>query len=262
MIECIEKAITDLRQRKPLVLNLTNYVTMDFMANSLLALGAAPIMTVCDDEFEELTAIAAAININIGTLDETFIKQSITIAQVASHLHKPIILDPVGAGASRIRTRTARSLVPYASIIRGNASEIIALAADTNNTKGVESTNTTDEAKTVAINLANTHHCTVFISGPIDFITDGTRQIEVPYGSHLMPLITGMGCVLTAVVAAFRGVIEDSFIASNIAAHYFALCGELAGFSNPSLGSYKTRFIDNLYAANFLNMRQAYAKQG
>ena len=262
MIEYIEQVISELRQRQPLVLNLTNYVTMDFMANSLLALGAAPIMTVCDDELEELTAIAAAININIGTLDETFIKRCTTITQLASHYNKPIILDPVGAGASSIRTRVARSLLPYASIIRGNASEIIALAADTNSTKGVESTHTTDEATKIAIDLAKTHHCTVFVSGPIDFITDGTRQTKVPYGSSLMPLVTGMGCVLTAVLAAFRGIIEDSFMASNLGAHYFTLCGELAALANPSLGSYKTHFIDNLYTANFLAMKQIYIQHG
>ena len=125
MIEQIAKTRELLFKTKPLILNLTNYVTMDFMANSLLAIGVAPLMTKSDKELEELVKIASSININIGTLTDDFIKQCYKAAILAKKYNRPIVLDPVGSGASTIRTETARGLVEYADIIRGNASEII-----------------------------------------------------------------------------------------------------------------------------------------
>jgi hydroxyethylthiazole kinase len=250
MIKQIKTTIADLRKLKPLVLCLTNYVTMDFMANSLLALGAAPLMSVCDLEIEELIKISHAININIGTLDDDAIARYYKAVEFAKHYNKPLIIDPVGAGASAIRTNCARELMKDADIIRGNASEIMALLDDDIKTLGVESLNPTKQAKNKANMLANKFNCTVVVSGAEDFITDGARQESLTFGSPLMPLITGMGCALTAVIAAFRATIPDSFEAAKCATSYFGLCGNLANLKADKPATFRSAFIDELYAAD------------
>lgn len=247
MNNLIYAAKTDIQRNKPIILCLTNVVTMDFMANSLLALGAAPIMSCDDRELEALIAISSAINLNIGTLDAAFISRCQHAADIARHQQKPVILDPVGAGASLIRTQSARELMPFADIIRGNASEVMALIDLNIASAGVESTRSTAMAKDSADTLARQLNNTVIVSGKEDYITDGNRQETLHVGSPLMPLVTGMGCTLTAVVAAFRAVIPDSFEAARIATTYFGLCGSAAEQKTKQPGSFRTAFIDALY---------------
>jgi hydroxyethylthiazole kinase len=260
MTDRIEKALEILRAESPLVLCLTNFVTVEFVANSLLALGAAPIMSACDDEIDALVALASAVYINIGTLDPSFIALANQAVASARQHGKPVVLDPVGAGATQMRTRAAQSIVPLANIIRGNASEIIALAGGAGRTKGVETMHGTDEAKDIAVSLARAHQATVIVSGPIDFVTDGSRSAEVPFGSPTMTLVTGMGCAMTGMIAAFCGVIDDPFEAGLLGAQYVALCGEVV--QGPSPGTFKTAFIDQLQRPNFARMRQVYAQRG
>ena len=259
-IDHITSLIKRLRTTKPLVLNLTNYVTMDIMANSLLALGAPPIMTVCDEELEELIHISGSVYINIGTLDTAFIQRCHAASAIAVALQKPIILDPVGAGASRIRTETAITIMPHVDIVRGNASEILALKNTASQTQGVEAIHTTSDASQTAIETAKTYDCTVVISGPVDFITNGSDTNHIPYGSPLMPLITGMGCALTAVIAAFHAVESNAFAAATAATTYFGVCGQYAGHIAKHPGTFRTAFIDTLHAADFNVLRDIYAE--
>lgn len=247
MINAINHAISDIKKNKPLILCLTNTVTMDFMANSLLALGAAPIMSCDDRELKELILISNAVNLNIGTLDSAFIKRCNLAASIAKRYNKPIILDPVGAGASLSRTQSARQLMTSADIIRGNASEIMALMDHQVSTAGVESSHSTSVAKESADRLANGLNCTVIVSGEEDYVTDGKQQQSLTFGSSIMPLVTGMGCTLTAVVAAFRAVIPDSFNAAYLATAYFGLCGTLTERKAQSPGAFRSTFIDMLY---------------
>jgi len=249
MLKEITQAVASLRKTKPLILNLTNYVTMDFMANALLAIGAAPIMTSYDEELEELIQISSCINVNIGTLDKTFILRCQKAILLAKQYQKPIVFDPVGAGASLIRTKTAKDLIKHADIVKGNASEIISLYHANSKSLGVESIHSTSDAKKAARKLAKIFGITVIVSGPIDFITDTTKETEIPFGSALMPLVTGMGCTLTAIIAAFRSVSNDSFLSASIAANYYGLCGKLAEKSTQSPGTFRTIFLDTLYAA-------------
>ncbi len=255
MLNKIEETITALRIKKPLVLCLTNQVTMDFMANCLLSLGAAPIMTQDARELDELVQICDAVNLNIGTLDTHFIERAQTVIASARHHHKPIILDPVGAGATTIRTLSSRALMKSAAIIRGNASETLSLFDEINKTLGVESTHQVSDAARGAIRLAKSQDCTVVVSGEKDFITDGNREDYLAFGSSLMPLITGMGCSLTAVIAAFKAMLSDSYVAARLATAYFSLCGSLAARKTNKPGSFRTQFIDELYAADFTAMR-------
>lgn len=254
MINSIQSNIAVLRHTKPLVLCLTNYVTMDFMANGLLALGALPIMSSCDEELDELIKISHAVTINLGTLDAAFIQRCHLACELAKVHGKPIVLDPVGAGASLIRTQSARELMNFATIIRGNASEIKALIEEDSKTLGVESICPTEHAKVGAQKLAQMLACTVVISGAEDFITDGQREVSLSFGSPLMPLVTGMGCTLTAVIAAFLAIIPDSFLAAQLATAYFGLCGSRSHLKTTQPGTFRSIFIDELYAADFTHL--------
>ena len=256
IIEKIKKNLLALRKNAPLIVNLTNYVTMDFVANALLALGASPIMTLCNEELEELVICADAVTINLGTLDNDFTQKTLRIAELAKHLKKPIILDPVGAGATRIRTETAKNLMHSSSIIRGNASEIIALSGGKSLTKGVESYNTIGEAKIIAAELATELNCCIIVSGAVDFVTEGinARESSIAYGSPIMKYVTGMGCAMTSIVAAFAAGKEDFFESSQMATYYVGLCGELAAQNTQFPGSFRTEFLNTLYKADFDKM--------
>ncbi|QRN03605.1 hydroxyethylthiazole kinase [Legionella sp. MW5194] len=243
----LDTRLKRLRAEKPLVLCLMNAVTMNFVANSLLSLGAAPIMSQADDELEALVAMSRALYVNIGTLDRQFIERIDKACRLATIHRKPIILDPVGAGASQIRTLTARQLAPQAAIIRGNASEIMALMADKSVSKGVETLHSVEAASTAARSLSQQTSAIVVVSGPVDFITDGRLCCHVAYGSPLMPLVTGMGCALTAIIAAFAAMESTFYEAAAAATAYVGLCGQAAhGLANGP-ASFQSAFIDALY---------------
>ncbi len=248
MIEKIQGCLERIKETKPLILNITNYVTMDFMANSLLALGAAPIMSEDLDELEELGALASSINLNIGTLNAQFLERASRLVKIQN---KPIILDPVGAGATKSRTKAALEFLPHARIIRGNASEIMALHTNHNKTLGVESTHGSEEAIEAAKALSSKHKLVVAISGATDIVVDNSRTQSLSFGSSLMPCVVGMGCTLTAVIAAFHAVENDSFQAALLGTAYFGLCGEQAAQKTKTPGSFKTAFIDSLYDPDF-----------
>ena len=258
MLKTIIEYRKTLIKKQPLILNYTNFVSMELVANSLLALGALPIMSFHNSEVEALIAACSAIIINIGTLDKSFIKRINNIILMATRYAKPVILDPVGAGASTIRTKISRQLLPYACTIRGNASEIIALNQSSGLTKGVEATESVESAKQHAKEIAYKHRCTVIVSGAIDYITNGDSENCVPYGAKLMTKVTGMGCAHTAVVAAFRAVMDDSFQAALAATIYYTLCGSLASQATNMPGSFRTQFIDNLATFDQQKMSQIY----
>lgn len=242
---------------KPVVLNLTNSVTQDFMANVLLALGTAPIMSSSIDEVPELVSISGAININIGTLDNQFINIAKYAAKDANAKNKPVILDPVGAGASQIRTDSAIELSQYANIIRGNSSEIMALVRNDVVTHGVESSRQSQDAIESAKSLANKHKSILAISGKTDYIIGIDRVSESSFGTELMTKVTGMGCALGAVIAAFAAVERDYFLATNIAIAFYTLVAEDAERRADKPAKFRTEFIDSLFAPDwdFINDR-------
>lgn len=247
MFDKIALNIAKLREKKPLIYCLTNYVTMEFVANSLLAIGAAPIMSEEIAEVKELIDLSDAININVGTLDEKWLTIARHACLYANSTNKPVILDPVGCGASKVRTDAARELLKFADIIRGNASEIISLYDDTEGTFGVEAVHRVANAKRAADYIAKQYNITVVVSGEEDFIIDSNKNITLYYGSELMPIVTGMGCGLTAVIAAFKTVCDDYFAASKMAVAYYGLCGEAAEKISQGPGSFRANFIDKLY---------------
>lgn len=256
MLNKLKSSLEILRQTKPLVLNLTNYVTMDFVANCLLSVGAAPIMSEDIKEIEELIQISSAVHVNIGTLTAEFIERAVFACKIAKKYNKPIVLDPVGVGASYIRMEAAKELLVFADILRGNASEVMAVYGLASKELGVESAHQVTDALEAARGLALEYKITVIVSGVEDFITDGTREQILKFGSNLMPLITGTGCSLTAMIAAFRAVISDSFEASLLATAYFGLTGQIAAGAAKGPGSFRVLFIDNLYQANWEKMKE------
>lgn len=258
MISNVPLIIQNLRKRKPLVLCYTNFVTAEFVANCLLALGAAPIVSVCFEEQEELIRSSDVVYINIGTIDHAFAELVLMAASLAKKCGKPVVFDPVGAGASGIRTECARLIAPFSSIIRGNASEIMSMTNEAASTKGVDAAISVNKAENAAVKLAKANDITVLVSGEIDFITDGKRREFIEFGSSLMRMVTGMGCALTAVIAAFKTVLENSFEAAYMASSYFALCGEIAASDMCGIGTFKMDFINQLQNANFSLMKAIY----
>ncbi|MDD5349533.1 MAG: hydroxyethylthiazole kinase [Chthoniobacteraceae bacterium] len=238
-----------LREKAPLVHNITNLVVMNVTANALLALGASPIMAHAGEELEDLLGFASALVLNIGTLDSAWIASMEQAAAIAGKKGVPIVLDPVGAGASRLRTATALRLLQQGSpaIVRANPSEILALAGAAGVTKGVDSTHTTAEAETAARTLAQSAHCTVAVSGAVDFITDGQTAWRLSGGSPLMPRITGMGCTASALVGAFAGVSATPLQAAVAGMAVMKVAAEIAAESSEGPGTQQLYFLDALH---------------
>jgi hydroxyethylthiazole kinase len=237
------------RDRGPLVHCITNYVAMDVTANTLLALGASPVMAHALEEVEELVSIARAVVVNIGTLSPEWVRAMEVAADRAVALGTPWVLDPVGAGASGYRTRVARSLAERGpAVIRGNASEILALAGGDAATKGVDSTRTPEQARSVAEGLARELGCVVAATGAVDYVTNGHTTLAVSHGHPIMTRVTALGCAATAVVGAFAAVSDDPLAATADGLAIFGLAGEMAARGAPGPGTFRVRLMDELCA--------------
>lgn len=240
--------VQSIQKNNPLILNLTNQVTMGWIANGLLSLGSSPIMTEAHQELEDLIRISNAVVINIGTLTDVFLTRCETACDIANRLNKPLIFDPVGAGASSYRTKACLNFIERFrfTAIRGNASEIMALAGAAAQTKGVDSSEATENALESALTLAEKYQTTIAVSGKIDLIVSKGQTELIERGSALMPKVTGSGCLLTAVVAAFHTVCDASLKATTSAMLFYSVCGELAAKKSQGPGSFQTHFIDAL----------------
>ena len=237
------------RERKPLVHNITNFVVMNYTANALLAMGASPVMAHAIGEVEEMVSHAGALVLNIGTLTEEWVAAMIAAGRKATEKKIPIVLDPVGSGATRLRTESARKILSQTrvSVLRGNASEILSLQDENSRTKGVDAVHGVDEAARTAGILAAELGSTLAITGPVDLITDGRRTVRVANGHPLMASVTGTGCTATAAVGAFLAVDPDSVSAAATALAFFGLAGEVAGASATAPGSFMIKMLDALF---------------
>ncbi|TKF22012.1 hydroxyethylthiazole kinase [Vibrio genomosp. F6] len=244
--EQIVKALDALREHKPLVLNITNYVVMNNTANALLAIGASPIMAHSRQEMTEMMSFSGALVINIGTLDSVWIERMLFAVEQANTYQKVVVLDPVGCGASGLRTEVSRQIAKKAKklIIRGNASEIIALAGEEGQSKGVDALDSSDAALGAAHYLVETYQCSVVVSGATDYIITPKGQTQLNNGDAMMPYVTGMGCTLTALTGAFAAVGDESGVA---AAAILGVAGEIAAEQSKGPGSLQVNLLDNLY---------------
>jgi hydroxyethylthiazole kinase len=237
------------REKKPLIHNITNFVVMNYTANALLAMGASPVMAHARNEVEDMVSFAGALVLNIGTLTDDWIESMLKAGIKASAQGTPIVLDPVGSGATPLRTNSAKRIIDQSqvSVIRGNASEILSLRHEQSKTKGVDSIHSVDEAAHTARILAEELQTTLAITGPVDLVTDGTRIVRISNGHPLMGYVTGTGCTATTVIGAFLAVDEDPLRAAATALAFFGLAGETAGKAASAPGSFMIQMQDALY---------------
>lgn len=249
LIEETALNVEKIRVSKPLIHNITNYVVMNYTANVLLAAGASPVMAHAINEVEEMVGFAGALVLNIGTLSDDWIKSMVLAGKKATALGTPIVLDPVGAGATALRTDAAKRILQETDvkIVRGNSSEILALAGSDSGTKGVDATNSVEEAIEAAQLLAAELGTTLAITGPVDCITDGTRVVEVANGHELMPYVTGTGCSATAILGAFAAVEKDMVAAAAGGLAFFGLAGEMAAEKSAGPGTFMVELLDAIY---------------
>lgn len=239
-----------MREKPPLVQCITNYVAMNIAANVLLAAGASPAMVHAAEEAGEFAGIASALTINIGTLSTQWIDGMQAAAKAAASAAKPWVLDPVAHYATAFRRNAVADLLAlHPTIIRGNASEIIALAGGESRGQGVDSRDPVEQAEGSARWLAERQRAVVAVTGAVDFVTDGERAVRIEGGSALMPQVTALGCSLTCLVGAFAATApEDIFGATVAALSTFAIAGEDATLGAAGPGSFSWRFLDALAA--------------
>ena len=254
----IWRSIEEIRNTAPLIHNITNYVVMNTTANALLALGASPVMAHAQEEVRDMVALARALVINLGTLSPAWVESAFCAAEEAQRRGILVVLDPVGAGATPYRTQTYRELIRMhpPTIIRGNASEIMALAADTAGTKGVDSTASGHQALDAARRLSGECGSVVCISGETDYVIRQSAVIRIRNGHPMMPRVTGLGCTATALCGAFAAVEPDGACAAACAMATMGIAGELAAKDAPGPGTLQYRFIDALYQLNESDMNR------
>ncbi len=247
-----EELINDLkrvREQSPLVHNITNYVVMNNTANALLAVGASPVMAHSVDEVEDMVKIASSLVINIGTLSKKWVKAMLLANKAAHKKGIPVVLDPVGAGATPYRNEVCAKIMEEhcPKIIRGNASEILSLSLPSTNTKGVDSLDKAEDTIEFAKDLAYNYKSIIVISGAVDHITDGIRVVKIKGGSPLMARVTGLGCTSTAIIGAFAAINPDPFKAAIHAMRVMKIAGEIAAETAKGPGSMQLQFLDVLY---------------
>ncbi|MCB2185564.1 MAG: hydroxyethylthiazole kinase [Deltaproteobacteria bacterium] len=241
--------LAKIREKQPLIHNITNFVVMNSTANALLACGASPVMAHAAEEVEEMVSFAGALVLNIGTLTPVWLEAMLLAAKKARALGVPSLLDPVGSGATLLRTRASRRILAEAgvNVVRGNASEVLSLTDQAGRTKGVDAAHTVDQAAAAGQNLALAIATPVAITGPVDLITDGRRTLRVANGHALMAKVTGTGCLASAIIGAFLAVEPDPLLATAGALAYVGLAGERAAAVSPGPGSLAMHMLDALY---------------
>lgn len=241
--------LESLRERKPLIHNITNFVVMNSTANVLLACGASPVMAHAAEEVEEMVSLAGALVLNIGTLAPDWIASMLKAGKRANEIGIPIILDPVGSGATRLRTESAQLLLKKltVSVVRGNASEVLSLAKEGSRTKGVDSRHGVEEAAGAAVSLSQELDTVLAITGAVDLITDGKTICRVFNGHELMGYVTGTGCAATVIIGAFLAVDPSPLTAAVTGLAYFGLAGEKAAERASSPGQFQVGLYDALY---------------
>ncbi len=245
------------KKSRPLIVNLTNNVVTNFTANVLLAVGASPIMSEGDQEAEELAKIADAVVLNIGTLHPRQVTYFLKAGQVANEQHKPVILDPVGVGATRYRNETTLELIKQIkfSLIRGNCGEMGFLAGTTGKNKGVDSL-TTDIDVSLTKALAEQTGALVCATGATDYLIDKAKVYTNRTGHELLQLVTGTGCALTSTMGAFLAVSNDPGLGALAALAFYGAAAEKAASSVQGPGSFAISFLDALYSLDYQEFQQ------
>ena len=245
------RTLQAIRERKPLVHQITNYVVMNETANATLALGALPVMAHAREEVEEMVALAGALVLNIGTLSEHWVGSMLLAGKAAAAAGTPVVLDPVGAGATRYRTDTAKRLLDEleVAVVRGNAGEVATLVGLEAEVRGVESIGGAAEPAELARTAARALGLVASVTGPVDHISDGERVLAVANGHELLAAVTGTGCMATAITGCFLAVIPGAALeAAAEALVAFGVAGEDAARGASGPGSFHVGLYDALAA--------------
>ena len=247
-LDIVADELSRLRVINPLVHLLTNEVVQEITANVLLAVGASPAMIVAEEEVSQFAALSGALLINVGTLYPARLAAMRQAVAAANSAGVPWTLDPVAVGVLDYRTQACRDFLASKPVaIRGNASEILALAGFAGNGRGVDSTAGVAAAQGAAEELARASGAVVAVTGETDFITDGSSSWTTPWGHPIMTRVVGTGCALSALVAAFTAQADNRLNAVAAACAVAGLCGERAAATSHGPGSFKADFIDALY---------------
>lgn len=254
----IGNLLENVRERAPLVHHITNYVTVNDCANITLSIGASPVMADDINEVEAMTSIASSLVINIGTLNSRTVECMIKAGKKANEVGIPVILDPVGAGATPYRTKVAKTIMDNIelAVIRGNLSEIKTLYGINTKTKGVDSlydTSIKDElekGKLLAKDFSKMVGSIIAITGAVDIVTDGKMIYTVENGHKIMSKITGTGCMCSSLIGSYLGTNEDNLLAALSGVVSMGISGELAYESlkeGEGTGTFKVKLMDNIY---------------
>lgn len=240
-----------IRESKPLIHNITNFVVMNETANAILALGALPVMAHASEEVEEMASVANALVLNIGTLWPDLVDSMILAGRAANRAGVPVVFDPVGAGATSLRTTSAQRILDEVDIalVRGNAAEVAVLAGAEAEIRGVESMGASSEAMAVARALAKQRNCVVAVTGVVDHVVGPDVAFAVRNGHPLLASITGSGCIATTMCASFAAVSNgDHTRAAAEALAVFGLAGERAAENASGPGTFHASLYDALAA--------------
>jgi hydroxyethylthiazole kinase len=240
-----------IRKTRPLVHQITNYVVMNETANATLALGALPVMAHAREEVEEMVALAGALVINIGTLSAPWVESMLAAGKAASARGMPVVLDPVGAGATRLRTETARRILDEVdvTVLRGNAGEIATLVGVEAEVRGVESIGSGASPAEIAREAARRFDCVASVTGAVDHVSDGDDAVAVENGHELLAAVTGMGCMASALTGCFlAGKPTEPIAAAAEALAAFGVAAEDAAVGARGPGSFHVALYDALAA--------------
>jgi hydroxyethylthiazole kinase len=245
-----------IRERRPLIHNITNYVVMNETANAILALGALPVMAHAREEVAEMVGLAGALVLNIGTLSPPWVDAMLIAGRTANERGVPVVLDPVGAGATAYRTETARRLLDEVdvAVLRGNAGEVATLVGVEAEVRGVESVGVGGDSAELAREAARTLGVVASVTGPVDHVSDGERSAAVANGHALLATITGTGCMSTAMTGCFLAAKDDPFEAAAEALVAFGVAGEDAALGAKGPGSFHVGLYDALAALDPANL--------
>jgi len=244
------ESLRRIRERKPLVLQITNYVVMNETANATLALGALPVMAHAREEVEEMVALAGALVLNIGTLSPHWVDAMLIAGRAANERGIPVVLDPVGAGATSYRTDTAKKILDEVTVavLRGNAGEVATLAGVDAEVRGVESIGDTGDAAELARMAARQLGVVASVTGAIDHVSDGERVVAIANGHPLLASITGTGCMSSAITGCFLAVADSPLGGAVEALVAFGVAGEDAAREANGPGSFHVALYDALAA--------------
>jgi hydroxyethylthiazole kinase len=240
-----------MREQKPLVHQITNYVVMNETANATLALGALPVMAHAGEEVEEMAGLASSLVLNIGTLSSHWIESMVRAGAAATERRIPVVLDPVGAGATAFRTQTARRILDTVgvTVLRGNAGEVATLVGAAAEVRGVESLSSGLAASDLALEAARRLGVVASVTGPIDHVSDGERVLAVSNGHELLATVTGTGCMSSALTGCFLAAKPDAPLeAAAEALASFGVAAEDAAVGAGGPGTFHARLYDALYA--------------